>query len=124
MATVGMDMKSKHNMLRATNFKKVGLWENDVKLLLIDACLDCECDRITIVYAVEDVDKIITRMSRGDVTLWILTKDWTFKFFDRVLDEDDMELLQDIDELSTIKKMYRIERMVSDYNVVELEFNK
>lgn len=111
-------------MLRATNFKKVGLWENDVKLLLIDACLDCECDRITIVYAVEDVDKIITRMSRGDVTLWILTKDWTFKFFDRVLDEDDMELLQDIDELSTIKKMYRIERMVSDYNVVELEFNK
>lgn len=110
-------------MLRVTDFKKVGLWENDVKLLFIDACLDCECDRITIVYAVEDVDKIITRMSRGDVTLWILTKDWTFKFFDRILNEDDMQLLQDINELRTIKKMYRIERMTHDYNVVELKIN-
>ena len=110
-------------MLRVTDFKKVGLWENDVKLLFIDACLDCECDRITIVYAVEDVDKIITRMSRGDVTLWILTKDWTFKFFDRILNEDDMQLLQDINELRTIKKMYRIERMTADFDVVELKIN-
>lgn len=111
-------------MLRATNFKRDGLWGNDVKLLLIDACIECECGRITIVYAVEDVDKIIARMNRGDVILWALTKDETFKFFNRILDEDDMLLLQDINELRTIKKMYRIERMTSDYNVVELKFNE
>lgn len=111
-------------MLRVTDFKKVGLWENDVKLLLIDACIECECERLTIVYAIEYVDKIIARMNRGDVILWVLTKDHTFKFPRRILDEEDMQLLQDIDELYPIKKMYRIERMASGFNVVELEFNK
>lgn len=111
-------------MLRATDFRRVGFRGNDIKLLLIDACLDCECDRITIVYAVEDVDKIIMRMSLGDVILWVLTKDWTFQFFDRILDEDSMQLLQDTDELQGIRKMYRIERMTSGYNVVELKFNE
>lgn len=111
-------------MLRATDFRREHLLENDVKLLLIDACLDCECDRVTIVYAVEDVDKIIHRMNRGDVILWVLTKSWTFKFFNRVLDEDEMQILQDINELHDIRKMYRIERTASWFDVVELEFNK
>lgn len=111
-------------MLRATDFKREGLWDNEVKLLLINACIECECDRIAIVYAVEDVDKIISRMRWGDVILWTLTKDMTFKFFNRILDEDDMELLQDTHELFTIRKMYRIRRMTSGFNVVELEFNK
>ena len=48
----------------------------------------------------------------------------TFMFFNRILDEDDMELLQDTNELLTIRKMYRIERMASDFDVVELEFNE
>lgn len=124
MATVGMDMKSKHNMLRVTDFKRDGLGKDDVKLLLIDACIESECDKMTIVYAIEDVDKIIARANHGDVILWVLTKDYTFNFFNRVLDEDDMVLLQDIDELHTIRKMYRIERMTSGFNIVELEFNK
>lgn len=111
-------------MLRATDFRREHLLENDVKLLLIDACLDCECNRITIAYATEDVDKIIHRMNRGDVILWVLTKEWTFKFFDRILDEDDMQILQDINELPGVRKMYRIERTTSWFNVVELEFNK
>lgn len=111
-------------MLRATDFFKNRLGVDEVKLLLIDACIECECDRIAIVYAVEDVDKIISRMRWGDVVLWSLTKDMTFKFFNRILDEDDMELLQDTHELLTIRKMYRIERMTSGFNVVELEFNK
>jgi hypothetical protein len=111
-------------MLRATDFFKNRLGVDEVKLLLIDTCIECECDRIAIVYAVEDVDKIISRMRLGDVALWTLTKDMTFKFFNRILDEDDMELLQDTHELLTIRKMYRIERMASGFNVVELEFNK
>ena len=111
-------------MLRTTDFRRKHLLEDDVKLLLIDACIECECERITIAYATEDVDKIIARMNWGDVILWALTKDWTFKFFDRFLDDDDMELLQDTNELLTIRKMYRIERMTYDYNVVELEFNE
>lgn len=111
-------------MLRTTDFFRKRLSVDDVKLLLIDACIECECDKMTIVYAVEDVDKVIARMEWGDVILWALTKDMTFKFFNRILDEDDMELIQDIDELYGIRKMYRIERMTSDYNVVELEFNK
>ena len=124
MAAVGMDMKSKHNMLRVTDFRRKHLSENDVKLLLIDACIECECERMTIVYAVEDVDKVISTRNWGDVVLWALTKDMTFMFFNRILDEDDMELLQDINEINTIRKMYRIERMTHDYNVVELEFNE
>lgn len=111
-------------MLRATDFFKNRLGVDGVKLLLIDACIECECKRMTISYAVEDVDKIIARMNRGDVIVWVLTNDVTFTTFSRVLNEDDMELLQDIKELLTTKKMYRIERMSSDYNVVELEFNE
>jgi hypothetical protein len=111
-------------MLRATDFFRKRLSVDDVKLLLIDACIECECDRITIVYATEDVDKIIARMNRGDVVLWSLTKDMTFNFFNRILDEDDMELLRDTNELLTIRKMYRIERMRDDFDIVELEFNK
>jgi hypothetical protein len=110
-------------MLRATDFFKKRLGVDEVKLLLIDTCIECECDRIAIVYAVEDVDKIISRMEWGDVILWALTKDMTFKFFDRVLDEDELELIRDIDELHTIRKMYRIERMDSGFWAIELKMN-
>lgn len=111
-------------MLSATDFFRKRLGVDGVKLLLIDTCIECECDRITIVYAVEDVDKVIARMDCDDVILWALTKDMTFKFFDRVLDETDMELLQDINELNTIRKMYRIERMDSGFWVIELKFDE
>ena len=111
-------------MLRATDFFRKRLGVDEVKLLLIDACIECECDKMTIVYAVEDVDKVIARMDWGDVILWALTKDMTYKFFDRVLDEDDMELLQDINELNTIRKLYRIERMDSGFWVIELKFDE
>lgn len=109
-------------MLSATDFRK-RLGVDGIKLLLIDACIDEKCDRMCIVYAVEDVDKVISRMEWGDVILWALTKDMTFKFFDRVLDEDDIELLRDIDELHTIRKMYRIERMDSGFWAIELKMN-
>lgn len=111
-------------MLSATDFFRKRLGVDGVKLLLIDACIECECDKMTIVYAVEDVDKVISRMRRGDVILWTLTKEMTFKFFNRILDEDDMELIQDINELHTVSKMYRIERMESGYNVMELKFDE
>lgn len=110
-------------MLIATDFFRKRLGVDGVKLLLIDACIECECDKMTIVYAVEDVDKVIARMEWGDVILWALTKDMTFKFFDRVLDEDDMELLQDINELNHIRKIYRIERMDSGFWVIELKMD-
>lgn len=111
-------------MLRATDFRREHLLENDVKLLLIDACLDCECDRNTIAYAIEDVDKFISLMKRGDVALWVLTYDYTNMFFDRVLDDKHAKSIRSINKHFGIKKMYRIERMTSYYNVVELEFNK
>lgn len=111
-------------MLRATDFIRKRLSIDEVKLLLIDACLDCECDKMTIVYAIEDVDKVISERSRGDVILWVLTKDMTTMIFERIIDKDEIEFLQDIDEISGIRKMYRIERMTSGFNVVELEFNK
>ena len=111
-------------MLRATDFFRKRLGVDGVKLILIDACIECECDKMTIVYAVEDVDKVIARMEWGDVILWALTKDMTFKFFDRVLDEYDMELIRDIDELHTIRKMYRIERMDSGFWVIELKLDE
>lgn len=110
-------------MLRTTDFKREGLWENDVKLLLIDACLQCECDKIAIVYACEDVDKCISQMSRGDVALWVLVNNSSYIFFERVLTEKVMGQLQDIQGMSPIKKMYRIERMFVGFDVVELEFN-
>lgn len=111
-------------MLRATDYKAEYLCENDVKMLFIDACIDCGCDRLSIIYAIEDVDKFVTRMSHGDVSLWALTNKDTFMMFCRVLSEDDVKHLQDINQICPIKKMYRIEREFSGYNVVELEFNK
>lgn len=111
-------------MLNITDFFRSNLSVNDVKLLLIDACIECECDKITIVYAVEDVDKFISKRHRGDVILWVLTKDMTTKFFDRIIDDDGIELIRDMDELLGIRKMYRIERMSSGFNVVELKLNK
>lgn len=124
MATVGMDMKSRHDMLRATDFRRVGLDNIDVKLLFIDASIECECDKIAIVYSIEDVDKVISRMNRGDVFLWILCNRHTFMLFNRVLDDDDLNHLMDIDATSPIKKMYRIELMASGYNVVELKLDE
>lgn len=111
-------------MLKTTDFFRKRLTVDGVKLLLIDACIECECDKMTIVYSVEDVDKIISRMNWGDVVLWALTKDMTFKFFNRILDEDDMELLQDTHELLTIRKLYRIEQMASGYNIMELKLDE
>lgn len=111
-------------MLNTTDFFKSHLSVNDVKLLLIDACIECECDRITIVYAVEDVDKVISKRHRGDVILWVLTKDMTTQFFDRIIDEDGIELIRDMDEVLGVRKMYRIERMSSGFNVIELKLNK
>lgn len=109
-------------MLSAIDFRK-RLGVDGVKLLLIDACIECECDKMTIVYSIEDVDKVIARMDWGDVILWALTKDMTFKFFDRVLDEVDMGLLQDINELNHIRKIYRIERMDSGFWAIELKMD-
>ena len=111
-------------MLRATDFKRDGLLENDVKLLLIDACIETECDRITIVYAVEDVDKFISSMKQGSVAWWVLTDDYTNMFWGRVLDDKHANEIRSINKHYDIKKMNRIERMASHYNVVELEFNK
>lgn len=111
-------------MLNTTDFFKKNISVDDVKLTLIDACIECECDRITIVYAIEDVDKVISKRHHGDVILWVLTKNMTTQFFDRILDEDGIELIRDMDEVLGIKKMYRIERMTSGFNIVELEFNK
>jgi hypothetical protein len=111
-------------MLRATHFSGRHLLEDDVKLLLIDACIECECDRITIVYAVEDVDKYISSMKQGTVALWVLTYDYTNIFFGRVLDDEHTRDISSINKYYGIKKMYRIERMSTDYNVVELEFNE
>ena len=111
-------------MLNTTDFFRSYLSVNDVKLLLIDACIECECDRITIVYAVEDVDKVISKRNRGDVTLWVLTKDMTTQFLDRIINEDGIELIRDMDEVLGVRKMYRIERMSSGFNVVELKLNK
>lgn len=111
-------------MLKTTDFFRKHLSVDDVKLLLIDACIECECDKMVIVYAVEDVDKVIAKRHRGDVILWVLTKTMTTQFFDRILDEDEMELLQDIDELEGIRKMYRIEKMASGYNIMELKLDE
>lgn len=111
-------------MLSAAGFVRQHLSENDVKLLLIEACIQCECDRITIVYAVEDVDKFVTRIMLGGAFLWALTNNHTFMIFNQVLDDDDLRHLQDINSICGIKKMYRIGRTTTDYNVVELKFNE
>lgn len=111
-------------MLSATDFFRKRLGVDGVKLLLIDACIECECDKMTIVYAVEDVDKVISKRHRGDVILWVLTKDMTTQFLDRIIDEDEIELIRDMDEVLGIRKMYHIERMSSGFNVVELKLNK
>lgn len=109
-------------MLSAIDFRK-RLGVDDVKSLLIDACIECECNKMTIIYAGEDVDNVIAKMEWGDAILWALTRDMTFTFFDRILDEDDIELLQDIYKLHTIRKMYRIERMDSGFWTIELKMN-
>jgi hypothetical protein len=111
-------------MLKTTDFRRGHLLENDVKLLLIEACIQCECDRVTIVYAIDDVDRFTSHAEKGDVALWVLTNDYTNTFVGRILSEKNAKSIRLIKKHFGIKKMYRIERMTSYYNVVELEFNK
>ncbi|MBQ2046583.1 MAG: hypothetical protein II260_05270 [Muribaculaceae bacterium] len=111
-------------MLSTTGFVRQHLSENDVKLLLIEACIQCECDRVTIVYAIDDVDRFTSHVEKGDVALWVLTNDYTNTFVGRILSEKDAKSIRLIKKHFGIKKMYRIERMTADFDIVELKFNK
>lgn len=110
-------------MLRITNNKYIGLYTNDVKRLLLTTVVEVGDYPIDGLMCVYDDFLLIDRMRRGDVVLWVTNGLYTKMYVDRVLSDMAKEGLRSMSENSGIK-IFRIERMTADFDIVELKFNE
>lgn len=110
-------------MLSATDNKYIGLYTNDVKRLLLTTVVEMGDYPIEGMMSVYDDFRVIERLDRGEVVLWITNGLSTDLYEGRVIDNYTREQIRRRHDNSEIK-IFRIERMSSDYNVVELEFNE
>lgn len=109
-------------MLRTTDNKYIGLYTNDVKHLRLTTVVeigDCHIDGMMCVY---DDFLLIDRMRRGDVTLWVTNGMRTRMYVGRTMSDLAKDGVQSMSESSEVK-IFRIERMTSDFDVVELKIN-
>ena len=109
-------------MFRMTNNKYVGLYTNDVKRLLLTTVVEMGDYPIEGMMSVYDDFKIIERLDRGDVFLWITNGLRTDLYEGRVIDDYTREQIRRRRDNSEVK-IFRIERMSADFDVVELELN-
>lgn len=110
-------------MLRATDNKHIGLGTNDVKRLLLTTVAEMGDYSIDGLVCVYDDFLLIDRMRRGDVVLWVTNGMRTRMYVGRVLSDIAKEGVRSMSENSEVK-IFRIERMTADFDVIELEFNK
>lgn len=110
-------------MLRATDNEYIGLYTNDIKRLLLTTVIEMGGYPIEGLMGVYDDFLLIDRMRRGDVALWVTNGLSTKMYVGRVMSDMAKEGIRSMYENSGIK-IFRVERTTSDYNVVELEFNK
>lgn len=110
-------------MLRATGNKHIGLYTNDVKRLILTTVVEMGGYAIEGLMCVYDDFLLIDRMRRGDVVLWVTNGLSTKMYAGRILSDMAKEGVQSMSKNQGVK-MFRIERMTADFDVVELEFNE
>lgn len=109
-------------MLRATDNKHIGLYTNDVKRLLLTTVVEMGDYPIEGMMSVYDDSRVIERLDRGEVVLWITNGLSTDLYEGRVIDNYTKEQIRRRHDNSEIK-IFRIERMTADFDVVELKIN-
>lgn len=111
-------------MLRVTDNKYIGLYANDVKRLLLTTVVEMGDYPIEGLMCVYDDFLLIDRMrqGRGDVVLWVTNGIRTRMYVGRVMSDMAKEGIRSMSENSEIK-IFRIERMTADFDVVELKIN-
>lgn len=109
-------------MLRATDNKHIGLYTNDVKRLLLTTVVEMGGYAIEGLMCVYDDFLFIDRMRRGDVVLWATNGLSTKMYVGRVQCGMVKEGVRSMSDNSEIK-IFRIERMTSDFDIVELKIN-
>lgn len=110
-------------MLRATDNRWTGLYTNDVKRLLLTTVVEMGDYPIEGLMCVYNDFLLIDRMRRGDVALWVTNGLFTKMYVGRVMSDMAKEGIRSMSKDSEVK-IFRIERMTADFDIVELEFNK
>lgn len=109
-------------MLRVTDNKCIGLYTNDVKRLLLTTVVEMGDYPIEGLMGVYDDFLLIDRIRRGDVVLWGTNGLSTRMYVGRVMSDMAKEGIRDMSDNSEIK-IFRIERVTADFDVVELKIN-
>lgn len=110
-------------MLRATDNKYVGLYTEDVKRLLLTTIIEMGDYTIDGIMNAYNVFLLIDRLRRGDVALFVTDGLESKVFVGRVISDLAKERVRSMAENSDIK-IFRVERMTADFDIVELEFNE
>ena len=110
-------------MLRVTDNKYIGLYTNDVKRLLLTTVVEMGDYPIEGLMCVYDDFLLIDRMRRGDVVLWVTNGMRTRMYVGRVMSDMAKDGIRSMSDNSGIK-IFRIERMTADFDIVELKFNE
>lgn len=109
-------------MLRATDNEYIGLYTDDVKRLILTTVVEMGDYPIEGLMCVYDDFLLIDRMRRGDVVLWVTNGLSTRMYVGRVMSDMAKEGIRGMSDNSEIK-IFRIERMTTDFDVVELKIN-
>lgn len=109
--------------MKVTDNKYNGLYTNDVKRLLLTTVIEMGDYPVEGLMCVYDDFLLIDRMRRGDVVLWVTNGLSTKMYVGRVMSNMAKEGIRGMSDNSEIK-IFRIERMTADFDVVELEFNE
>ena len=110
-------------MLRATDNKYINLYRNDVKRLLLTTVIEMGDYPIEGLMCVYNNFLLIDRMRRGDVALWVTNGTHTRMYVGREMSNMAKDGVRSISENSEVK-IFRIERMTADFDIVELELNR
>lgn len=98
------------------------MYTNDVKLLLLTTLVEMGDYSIEGIMSVYDDFRVIERLDRGNVVLWITNGLNTDLYEGRVIDNYRREQIRRRHDNSEIK-IFRIERMTADFDIVELKIN-
>jgi hypothetical protein len=109
-------------MLRATDNKYVGIYTEDVKRLLLTTIIEMGDYTIDGIMSAYNVFLLIDRLRRGDVVLFVTDGLESKVFVGRVISDLAKERVRSMAKNSEIK-IFRIERMTADFDVVELKIN-
>ena len=111
-------------MLRTTDNRWIGLFTDDVKKMMFKefTSMNLHCDDEWFI-KLSDIWKVLEKMGRGDVLLWSMDGVAMTALVGRIADETATNHIEEIRKLSPNLRLFRIERMTADFDIVELKFN-